>query len=339
MRDSILSMAQDATGLSPSQLEEDIDSGCLVQTLERKQAFKALDTVYWWCAFAVNQHVSICGTDWNPCSCGSLHFGAGHPKCEMDKFEKVLAHIPGGIVVSLDPTLGALSRVWCLAEISTALHLEIPIVFRLAREMTQEVKDAVASGQNIIPHVADCKASREEDKACILSKIKATLGFKRFDQEIRVLFEMQGPNVSGYSLWRHTQAPADWKRLQNRYYNELSPEERDAWREREIAAFDRSKYVQALRDPFRFEFQYRGRSTGSPCHVIGIKIRWDVAKAKFNHPQGPSEFDGELPPGMTVYETIGPGPKVFGVIGSTCIYYHDFGKWNVYASGAPIPIE
>ena len=110
---------------------------------------EALDTRYWLCVFAVNQHKAVCGRcykhascrnlrrpdgqKWTkedyaaercphgsekdfPCDCGTLKPERGDPDFEMDKFSCV-ANEMDGLVVSLDDDLETLTRVWVLREI------------------------------------------------------------------------------------------------------------------------------------------------------------------------------------------------------------------------------
>ncbi|CAE8606513.1 unnamed protein product [Polarella glacialis] len=327
----------DATGLDGKRLQMLLDSGSLLQTLEQEDAnIGALDSTYWLCFLAVNQHRSICGTALNPCSCGCEHFPSGHPSCEVDKFEQVMSMMPRGMVVSLGPDLGALKRIWCLAEISTALHMDRPIEFSLSPGMPAEMKTAIAAGQYVAPQVQGCEASDPADIARILQNIESTLGFDRFNQEIGTVLVMQGPGVTGYSSWRGSQPPARWQELQARF-NELPEEEKHIWRARDIASFDRAKFRDALSNPNRYEFTYFSNVTKMTIRVVGLPASWEDLKIKLN--KGiPLEFDGEMLSGMAVHETIGPGPKVFGVVGDR-VYYHDAGVWNQYISCTPIAIR
>ena len=98
-----------------------------------------LDSSYWLCIFALNEHKSICGQRWTcnpktseelkaptcikegfecfgkprrlPCPCGSVKKRGDHLK--------VLRNVLGSVdevVVSLDEDLATLQRVWCLLE-------------------------------------------------------------------------------------------------------------------------------------------------------------------------------------------------------------------------------
>merc|ERR1719506_1793827 len=111
----------------------------------------ALDKVYWLDIFAVNQHLSIVGdctmcrqnngAEWNtdviasePCQlCGKPKAfpcppgapGAAKPKpgeiaCEVDKVHEVV-QIVGRVLVSLDPELKTLTRLWVHTEIAEAV--------------------------------------------------------------------------------------------------------------------------------------------------------------------------------------------------------------------------
>jgi len=151
--DTVVSAAMDAFALDFDEVHDCMASTCPIEELEGRAGSQALDIVYWLCICAVNQHLSICGTAWNPCACGSLHFSSDDPRCEMDKFDRVMAQLPGGIVVASGPDLGALQRIWCLAEISTALHLDQPITFCLSRGVTEQLASELASGQPVVPRV------------------------------------------------------------------------------------------------------------------------------------------------------------------------------------------
>ncbi|CAE8632022.1 unnamed protein product [Polarella glacialis] len=250
--DTILSATQDASGLVPSDLEEWLDEGCA--SAGPCLGSMALIASHWLCFLAVNQRRSICGSDRNPCTCGSEKFASGHALCEVDKFEKILAKMPGGVVVCLDPALGTLTRVWCLAEINAALHLDSPISFCLSRKMSTELESKLVSGKQAVPSVEDCEASCEEDKVRILDTVKSQQGFSRFNLEIKVLMEMQGPQVNGISAWIKAQTPRPFQEFTDRFFA-LAEEERRIWRVREVTSFDRARFLAALQNPARFEFK------------------------------------------------------------------------------------
>lgn len=340
LRDTILSAAIAASGLGSQQLDEWLAEGSIIQNISSSAPPSCLDTSFWLCFLAVNQHISICGTPSNPCNCGTQKFPINHPQCEVDKFAEVMAYMDGGLVVSLGPDLGALRRVWCLAELSTALHLDAKISFCLSRDMLPAVREMLASGQKAVPQVQDCEASNEEDKIRILGEIERSLGFDRFNYEVQVLIETQGPSVTGFGAWRETQPPTPWLELSNRFHHEVPEEEKQLWRMREIAAFDRERWRSALQDPYRFEFSYFSHKVRRQVHVVGVPASWLHLTAKF-YKEGweRQEFEGVLPPGMATYEVVGPGPKLFGVVGrGHDILFHDFGEWAPFCDAKPLYI-
>lgn len=65
-----------------------------------------------------------------------------------------------------------------------------------------------------------------------------------------------------------------------------------------------------------------------PCHVFGVERTWEYLKAEFGR-----QSDGL--PDAKYYETMGPGPQLFAVVGDQ-VYYHDEEKWFPYASSTNI---
>ncbi|CAE7446640.1 unnamed protein product [Symbiodinium microadriaticum] len=143
---------------------------------ERMCTPEQLDKTYWLCIFGVNQHVSICGADANPCDCGAEKFLNDHPLCEMDKFGLMMQRIPEH-AVAVDDRLATFSRLWVLKELHTALSLGLDSEFcgRVASDFS------VASLQG----VRFARASREEDRVMILGEIEASIGYEAFDCSIR----------------------------------------------------------------------------------------------------------------------------------------------------------
>jgi len=200
--------------------------------------------------------------------------------------------------------------------------------------VNQELQDKLeALDVAVLRPIQDCEASCAEDKTRILDAISKTVGLDRFNYQVSVLLQMQGPGVSGFGAWRAWQDPAPWQDLVDRFHNTLSAEERRLWRLREVAAFDREKWVAALQNPSRFEYRYLPHDALRCRRVVGVPAAWEDLKAKLSAPgPGPKEFDGDILPGMAVYETVGPGPKLFAVVDGR-VYYHDFGKWQQHLLG------
>jgi len=142
---------------------------------ERMCTPEQLDKTYWLCIFGVNQHVSICGAEANPCDCGAEKFLNDHPLCEMDKFGLMMQRIPEH-AVAVDDRLATFSRLWVLKELHTALSLGLNSEFcgRVASDFS------VASLQG----VRFARASREEDRVMILQEIEASIGYEAFDCSI-----------------------------------------------------------------------------------------------------------------------------------------------------------
>ena len=106
----------------------------------------SLQETYWICAFAVNQHAGICGT--NPggtvdpvtglthptCQCSEPKFFNEDPplnddgksiQCEMNKFDDMMALLARenpdfAEVVAVDASLDLFGRAWCVAELAEA---------------------------------------------------------------------------------------------------------------------------------------------------------------------------------------------------------------------------
>ena len=75
-----------------------------------------------------------------------------------------------GLVVSLDPDLDTLKRVWVVAEIAEAMK-EKPVHFRLAGSLGYKPMQNLRQGEPLLPHVQDCESTSPDDKAAILKKV------------------------------------------------------------------------------------------------------------------------------------------------------------------------
>ena len=77
-------------------------------------------------------------------------------------------------------------------------------------------------------------------------------------------------------------------------------------------------------------FSYIRLLTNLPCDVIGIERTWEYLKEEFNrHSDGLTD--------ALYFETMGPGPQLFAVIGDQ-VYYHDNDKWFPYASATNVTL-
>lgn len=71
-------------------------------------------------------------------------------------------------------------------------------------------------------------------------------------------------------------------------------------------------------------FTFYSLRTKLPCEVTGIERTWEFLKNEFNR-------NGDGLPNARYYETIGPGPHLFAVVGDT-VYYNEDEKWFPYNS-------
>ncbi|CAK9023250.1 unnamed protein product [Durusdinium trenchii] len=168
-----------------------------------------LETKYWICCFAVNQHAGICNSmprmdpvthrSPMPCACD-------HPKywsdteplrdgqsvnCEMNKFDDMMSCIASfnprfSQLIAVDRDFKLFTRAWCVAEIHRAQSM------RLAQRMS------IFSEGNLREHeewlhllkVEQMKASNPSDTELILAKIDDK---QRFNEELQsLIFDENG---------------------------------------------------------------------------------------------------------------------------------------------------
>jgi len=149
-------------------------------------------SVYWVCAFAVNQHASICGgnprKDEDPvtgivhktCTCGlpkvfntdgELFEGKSIP-CELNKFDDMMAHLaatdPKFIqVIAIDQGFDLFTRAWCMSELAQAHTMGLSQYIKLVN--TRALDENLGNLQNI--RIEDMQATRPEDVQEILAGI------------------------------------------------------------------------------------------------------------------------------------------------------------------------
>ena len=159
-----------------------------------------LDQAYWMCIFAVNQHVAICGTKWNPCQCTAAKWATGHPSCQMDKFDLVMEEMPDGLMAALDTLLITLKRCWCVSEIGKCLEKALNIAYFLPGKLTATSLK--------LQSVVDCEATLPSDKDRILQQIVSTVGIAAFDESVRTSI---GPTLNRIALLQAAQEGDDVK--------------------------------------------------------------------------------------------------------------------------------
>lgn len=158
----------------------------------------ALDTLYWICAFSINQHASICAShgpepeeplqraDWEVkrkdsvtgellplCTCQQCKIFNSRPvESELNKFDDMMAylfHKVGGFtqVVAVDASFDLFTRAWCVAELVEAEMQQMP------QRVILHSEASLLRHYDTLSHldVGKCRASRAEDTELILSKI------------------------------------------------------------------------------------------------------------------------------------------------------------------------
>lgn len=200
-RDLVAAILADAL----DEVEYDRVSLLLKVGFEQLRAWVAAKGVgarsYWVCAFCVNQHAGICGT--NPfrtldtvtgaehpiCTCGfekawndtppTLEDARGIP-CEMNKFDDMMKYLSASNsnfaqVIAVDASFMLFSRAWCVAEIAAAHKMG----------MLQRMKVVSVASLNEheprlrVLRIEDMEATRKEDRDEILAKIPDTAAFDR----------------------------------------------------------------------------------------------------------------------------------------------------------------
>eukprot|EP00438_Fugacium_kawagutii_P024752 Skav213502 [mRNA] locus=scaffold3849:200835:203130:- [translate_table: standard] len=157
-----------------------------------------LDDTYWICAFAVNQHISICHSnpyDRDPftnelhpvCTCSSVNISDPDGRSttsEINKFDDMMYHLATtGIcrqVIAVDKQLDLFHRAWCVAEIAEANRLDMTQSLKLLskaaiQQRAQTLEDLDVRSMN---------ASSAKDKELILGKIN---DIDRFNAELQAL--------------------------------------------------------------------------------------------------------------------------------------------------------
>eukprot|EP00930_Biecheleria_cincta_P074058 TRINITY_DN6128_c0_g3_i1.p1 TRINITY_DN6128_c0_g3~~TRINITY_DN6128_c0_g3_i1.p1 ORF type:complete len:668 (+),score=143.39 TRINITY_DN6128_c0_g3_i1:38-2041(+) len=179
---------------------------------------ETLEKTYWLCIFAVNEHAAICGDCWkcneqaawaadphahlranpcllcgeqkyNPCTCGMMKTKAGDANHEIDLFHFVVGLVDA-LVVCLDPSLVAIRRVWCVAEIGKALKAGT-VYFRFAQGLANDLTDKLWNGDDLLESVGACDATNPADKEMILKDILALDGgIDAYDAFVNRLLEL-----------------------------------------------------------------------------------------------------------------------------------------------------
>ncbi|CAE7330022.1 unnamed protein product [Symbiodinium sp. CCMP2592] len=200
-KDLLAAIAADALkecsfSLARNLLEE--DPAFLCEILAKSSC---LEYTYWICAFAVNQHVSICHSnpyDRDPltqelhpvchCSCVNIIDPDGRSSAsEINKFDDMMCHLvrTGGCrqVIAADQDLDLFHRAWCVAEIAEAKRLQMDQSLKLVSKRT--ILQHSCTLENL--DVRSMHASSSTDKELIFNKIKNSMGIDQFNKDLQSL--------------------------------------------------------------------------------------------------------------------------------------------------------
>lgn len=179
-----------------------------ITTLEKLFNPEDLEKTYWICAFSVNQHISVCGSedqvdsltgDAHPsCKCGKVKQLNGTPPlarngksihCEMNKFEDMMSFLAASDdnfeqVVAVDVDFNIFSRAWCVAEVAQGHRMGITQKVKIHSKAALE--KGLGSLQNQHIHIQNMKASRIEDVQDILSRIQDVEAFNAYLQDMLI---------------------------------------------------------------------------------------------------------------------------------------------------------
>lgn len=212
----VKNILMDITGLSAKEIESKWFGFEPDEFLETLSAEQLAEITYWLCIFAVNQHKAICGdcfvcnaaktwtaeeykldicpgpcktAKFNPCMCGSSKTRPGDEDHEIDLFEQVMAGVPQQ-VVSLDPDITTLDRIWVVSELAEALMHGKTVHFRMTESGSDSLASRIRSKGRLFPSVRNCKATSEHDKRHILQRIEGKVGYERFDNFVQVAVDL-----------------------------------------------------------------------------------------------------------------------------------------------------
>jgi len=188
-------------------------SGDELRALESELFWKGtLDETYWICAFAVDQHASICeavlpadvdivtGMPHPTCQCGAPKFASSAPPtrqdgqsipCEMNKFDDMIEYLrmlqpDFSLVVAVDEEFRLFQRAWCVAELYTAHELGMAQSMKVISEPCLAGHEAELRQLR----VEDMRSSNPADKDMILAKIEDKSAFNA--KLAHVIFDKEG---------------------------------------------------------------------------------------------------------------------------------------------------
>lgn len=184
-----------------------------------------LDDTYWICAFAVNQHSSICHSnlyDRDPCthelhpvctcSCVNILDPDGcSTSSEINKFDDMMYHLATTgtcrQIIAVDKSLELFHRAWCMAEIAEAKRLDMTQSLQLLSKGT--IQQRARTLENL--DVRSMDASCQKDKELILGKIA---DIQEFNAELQsLIFDPKSGLVASWNAMDSLQQVGEVGRL------------------------------------------------------------------------------------------------------------------------------
>eukprot|EP00438_Fugacium_kawagutii_P030096 Skav228185 [mRNA] locus=scaffold3933:342613:343293:+ [translate_table: standard] len=156
-----------------------------------------LDDTCWICAFAVNQHTSICKKKYDrdpktnlfrpvcECTCLNIDDPDGRSvQSEINKFVDMMCHLATTgkcrQVIAVDRHLDLFRRAWCVAEMAEARRLQMDQSLKLSSKATLQQRARTLENLD----VREMQASSEKDKELILGRIQ---DIDDFNAKVQVL--------------------------------------------------------------------------------------------------------------------------------------------------------
>lgn len=187
--------------------------------------YERLNDTYWICAFAVNQHISICHSnpyDRDPftdelhpvckCECENISDPDGRSTVsEINKFDDMMFHLATTKgcrqVIAVDQQLDLFRRAWCVAEIAEAKRLQMDQSLKLVSRATLQRRAHTLENLDI----REMGASSAKDKELILGKIE---NIDKFNVELQsLIFDSKSGLLATWSAMDSFQQIAESGRL------------------------------------------------------------------------------------------------------------------------------
>jgi len=222
---------KDASGWSDEDLHsiafEGVTSDLLVENLIHRLDEDAREATYWICMFAVNQHTGVCGdcpcrtrniVTWSPeqfaspkceicsnkkflpCTCGSQKTSSKDPHFERGMFVDVLRYTEY-MLVSLDPELMLMTRLWAAWELGEAFH-GTPVRFAIAKGLHSHCMWRIEKGSSpwMAGPLTSAKVGYLDDKPLLLGRMEDLGGETMVQKGVHTIMKLYG-GITDVLLW------------------------------------------------------------------------------------------------------------------------------------------